>query len=128
MSASKLHYWEVWYPKATATGMLVARCRIDPTERVILHAAPKFISVDVYDDDRVLIARGKNLERTLESPMCELRIEGLSVVRKDLWPTDADVGTTVLLPGGEAGILKSWWNADDRKEWRWDVEFYNSIR
>jgi hypothetical protein len=34
----------------------------------------------------------------------------------------------VLLPGGEAGILKSWWNADDRKEWRWDVEFYNQIR
>jgi hypothetical protein len=24
--------------------------------------------------------------------------------------------------------LKSWWNADDRKEWRWQVEFYNQIR
>jgi len=34
----------------------------------------------------------------------------------------------VILPGGEAGILKAWWNADDRKEWRWQIEFYNQIR
>jgi hypothetical protein len=45
-----------------------------------------------------------------------------------VWPDQSLVGATVLLPGGEAGVLKSWWNADDRMEWRWEVEFYNSIR
>ncbi len=127
MPAKKLHYWEVWYPKATATGMLVGRCRVDPTNRVICHAAPKFVTVEVYDDDRVLIAKGVDLERTLDSPMCELRIEGGTVARRDLWPTDADNGATVLLPGGEAGVLMSWWNAEDHSEWRWSVEFYNSV-
>ena len=39
-----------------------------------------------------------------------------------------DIGRVVILPGGEAGILKSWWNADDRREWRWQVEFYNQNR
>jgi hypothetical protein len=34
----------------------------------------------------------------------------------------------VILPGGEAAILKAWWNAEDRKEWRWQIELYNSIR
>jgi hypothetical protein len=34
----------------------------------------------------------------------------------------------VILPGGEVGILKAWWNAEDRKEWRWHVELYNSLR
>jgi hypothetical protein len=125
---AKLHYWEVWYPKATATGMLVARCRIEPAERVLLHAAPKFITVEVYDDDRAVVAFGKDLERTEESPMCELTIDGKAVVRRDLWPTEADAGATVLLPGGEAGMLERWWNSEDRKEWRWSVEFYNSVR
>lgn len=44
---------------------------------------------------------------------------------EDGWPTDADLGRLVILPGGEAGILQAWWNADDRSEWRWSVEFYN---
>jgi hypothetical protein len=108
--------------------MLVGRSRIDPTDRVLLHAAPPFISVEVYDDARQLVALGKDLERTLKSPICELRLDGNSIVRRDLWPTDADTGAIVILPGGEAGILQSWWNSDDQKEWRWSVEFYNSIR
>jgi hypothetical protein len=31
----------------------------------------------------------------------------------------------VLLPGGEVGILKQWWNAEDESAWRWQVEFSN---
>jgi hypothetical protein len=53
---------------------------------------------------------------------------GATITLEDGWPTPSDIGRVVLLPGGEAGILKSWWNADDRKEWRWQVEFYNQIR
>lgn len=93
---------------------------------MILHAGGDVIAVEVYDDARGLVARGRNLSRTLESPMCRLRILNGAVTREDIWPTDADVGATVLLAGGEAGILKSWWNADDHSEWRWQVEFYNS--
>ncbi|HEV8574258.1 MAG TPA: hypothetical protein VGR43_06060 [Dehalococcoidia bacterium] len=60
--------------------------------------------------------------------MCRLRRSGDSVTREDIWPREEDIGTLVILPGGEVGVLKSWWNADDRMEWRWEVEFYNSRR
>jgi hypothetical protein len=46
----------------------------------------------------------------------------------DGWPSQDDLGRLVILPGGEAGILKRWWHAEDRSEWRWQVEFYNHIR
>jgi len=45
-----------------------------------------------------------------------------------VWPSQDDIGRPVLLPGGEVGILKAWWHADDYKEWRWQIELYNSIR
>ena len=51
-----------------------------------------------------------------------------TVQREDIWPKRQDVGSLVLLPGGEVGTLKEWWHAGDHKEWRWQVEFYNSIR
>ena len=40
-------------------------------------------------------------------------------------PADHDLGSPVLLPGGEVGVLLSWRNAADESEWRWQVEFYN---
>ena len=123
-----LQYWSVWYPKATATGMLLARGCLDPTETIIVHAAPDFVTVEVSDAQGNRLAFGQDLERTLASPMCRLRREGGSVTREDVWPTEAYYGTPILLPGGEAGILKRWWNAPDRQEWRWEVEFYNSLR
>jgi hypothetical protein len=86
---------------------------------------PDVIAVEVYDEARSLVARGLNLTRTLDSPMCRLRIVNNAVTREDLWPTDADIGTVVLLAGGEAGVLKSWWNALDHSEWRWTLELYN---
>jgi hypothetical protein len=54
-----------------------------------------------------------------------LTIRGDGVEREDLWPDDEDHGRPVMLPGGEVGILLSWWNAEDGSEWRWQVEFYN---
>ena len=44
---------------------------------------------------------------------------------EDGWPSQDDLGRLVILPGGEAGILKAWWHAEDRSQWRWQVEFYN---
>jgi hypothetical protein len=120
--------WSVWYPKAAATGLLLARGRLDPTDTLLVHAVPDYVTVEVHDADGALVAFAQDLERTLASPMCRLRRDGKNVAREDIWPTDDDLGLPVLLPGGEVGILKAWWNAPDRKEWRWQIELYNSIR
>lgn len=123
-----LQYWTIYYPQSAATGLLVARALIDPTQRVILHAAPPVLTVEVSSQNGARQAFAKDLSRTAETPMCALEIQGDQVVRKDIWPTEDDLGTVIILPGGEAGILNHWWNADDYKEWRWQTEFYNSIR
>jgi hypothetical protein len=119
--------WTLWYPKAASTGLLFARARVDATDEVLVHAAPEYLTVEVESDAREL-AFGRDLPRTQESPMTRLRRVGGDIFREDVWPTDVDLGKTVILPGGEAAILKSWWHADDRKEWRWQIELYNSIR
>lgn len=120
--------WSIWYPKAAATGVLIARARIDPADAVLVHASGELVTVEVHDEAGMLIASGQDLPRTQESPMALYRREGDRIAREDLWPTDADLGRVVIMPGGEAGVLKAWWNAEDRKEWRWQVELYNSIR
>ena len=126
MANNKLQTWELWYPNAAAIGLLFARCRIDPAEVLWVHAAPPNLAVVVRDGDDGVIARGEPLELVGEStPMTRLRLDGNGVTREDLWPSDADLGATVLLPGGEAGTLQGWWNAGDHSQWRWQVEFYN---
>ena len=128
MSKDVLQYWEVWDPRAAATGVLIARGQLGPTDTLILHAAPDVATVEISDQRGVRLAYGADLERTLESPMCRFRRRGASITREDIWPHDEDIGTLVILPGGEVGILKTWWHADDHLEWRWQVEFYSSRR
>ena len=129
MSEGKtLEYWTIWYPKAAATGLLIGRGLIDPTDRLILHAAPDFITVEVTDQQGKRLAFGKDLKKKGDSPMCLLSKHDGQIVREDIWPTEELYGAPVLLPGGEVGILQEWWNAGDQKEWRWKVVFYNSLR
>ncbi len=120
------HTWEIWYPGAGATGLEIARARIAPVEAVWVHAVPRKLAVTVrLGDDRVL-ARGEPLERSGPYlPMTRLSIDGDTVRREDRWPAHADTGAIVILPGGEAGLLTAWWNADDGSAWRWSVEFSN---
>lgn len=125
---SEIEYWEVWYPRAAATGVLIARGGMDATDTLILHAAPDVVTVEVSDSGGSRLAYGADLERTQQSPMCRLRRSGDSVTREDIWPVEEDIGSLVMLPGGEVGVLQAWWNAEDRMEWRWVVEFYNSRR
>lgn len=53
--------WEVWYPEAAATGLLVARGRIDPTDMLWLHAAPPTLAVTVRDADERVMPVGRAL-------------------------------------------------------------------
>jgi len=118
--------WECWYPDAAATGLLVARGRLEPTTTLWLHSAPAVLAVAVRDGDDRLVARGAGLTRQGEQlPMTRLSIKGDAIGREDRWPTDADLGSRVILPGGEVGTLTAWWHADDGSAWRWSVEFYN---
>ncbi|HEY8731325.1 MAG TPA: hypothetical protein VIN69_05035 [Candidatus Limnocylindria bacterium] len=126
MEVPTLQTWELYYPEAAATGIELARVRIDPTEVVWVHSAPPVLAVTVREGDERVLARGEPLRRQgPHFPMTRLEWRGTQVLREDRWPTDADLGAVVILPGGEAGILKSWWNAKDGSEWRWTVEFYN---
>jgi hypothetical protein len=118
--------WELWYPAAAATGMEFARGRIDPTEVLWVHAAPERLAVTVREGDDRVIARGEDLNREDHYlPMTRLTLEGDAVRREDRWPTDADLGSLVILPGGEVGVLTAWWNAPDGSAWRWSVELSN---
>jgi hypothetical protein len=106
--------------------LLVARARIDPAVVLWLHAAPERLAVTVREGDDRVIARGEPLARVgAQLPMTQLRLRGAAVTREDRWPTAADEGALVILPGGEVGKLLSWWNAADGSEWRWTLEFYN---
>lgn len=91
-----------------------------------MHAAPEELRVEVRSDDGRRLAFGDQLRREGPSfPMTRLRREDGRIAREDGWPGAGDVGAVVLLPGGEAGVLRAWWNADDGTEWRWTVEFHN---
>ena len=123
-----IEQWDLWFPDAGASGLAFARCRVDSADaggRVLVHAAPPHLDVTVRDERGAVIAEGRGLRRTAPGPMSVLLREGGTVRLEDRWPTQQDLGLVVLLPGGEAGILKSWWHAGDHSEWRWQVEFYN---
>ena len=129
--AAQLETWDLWYPGPGATGLPFARARVDADEagdRLLVHAAPNKLHVTVSDAAGAIVASGNGLERHQPGPMSFLVRRGNRVELEDGWPTERDIGRVVILPGGEAGILKSWWNADDRKEWRWQIEFYNRTR
>ncbi|HUF07422.1 MAG TPA: hypothetical protein VMP86_08570 [Candidatus Binatia bacterium] len=126
MSTKDLHTWELWYPGAAATGLQLARARIDPAEVAWAHAVPRRVSVTVRQGDDRVVARGEALDREGPYlPMTRFTLSGDAIVREDRWPTDADLGAIVILPGGEAGVLTAWWNEADGSAWRWSVEFSN---
>jgi hypothetical protein len=120
--------WDVWYPKAASTGLPFARGSLAPTDVLLVHAAPDFITVEVRDSSGLRLAFGQDLPRTRQTPICRLIRTGEVIQREDIWPSRSEIGLPVLLPGGEAAILKAWWHAEDHKEWRWQIELYNSTR
>ena len=126
MAFDHVHTWELWYPGAGATGLPIARARIDPVDVAWAHAVPRKVAVTVRQGDDRVVARGEGLSRQGGYiPMTRFTLNGDAVAREDRWPTNADLGSVVILPGGEAGILTAWWNAEDGSAWRWSVEFSN---
>ena len=117
--------WDLWYPDAAAQGLPFARGRLAATDVLLVHAAPETLDVVVRDDEGQVLVQGSRLVRTAERPMARLTVHDARIARQDLWPDEGDIGRPVILPGGEVGILLSWWNAEDGSEWRWRVEFYN---
>ena len=82
------------------------------------------LAVKVYDGDK-LAAQGDDLQATADTPITRLTRRGDRIERTDIWPTAEDLGSLVLLSGGEVGTLISWWHASDHSEWRWRIELYN---
>jgi hypothetical protein len=116
--------WDLYFPKAAATGLHFGRGRLDDTDVLLVHSADT-LTVEVYDDDKNLLAKGKDLEKSADVPFTRLLRSGSDVRRQDGFWNEGDIGKPVILPGGEVGLLRSFWHADDASEWRWDVEFYN---
>lgn len=80
------HIWDLWFPHAAATGMSLARGRLDATDVLLVHAAPEVLDVAVRNDNGRLLAQGRELLRTAERPMARLTVRGSQIERLDLWP------------------------------------------
>jgi hypothetical protein len=122
---SEQQIWDLWIPDVAAQGVSFARGRLNAADVLLVHAAPEKLTVEVYDDNRVILAQGTDLPRTANTPMARLQRQAHQVTREDIWPTEADYGLQVILAGGEVGILQQWWNDAEEQQWRWRVEFYN---
>lgn len=125
MAEKQLEEWDLWFPQAGATGLPFARGRVDPAAVMLVHAAPPVLTVTVRDGAGAVLATGTDLARSAETPIARLARRGDRIEREDIWPDDADLGRLVILPGGEVGTLRQWWHAEDRSEWRWQIELYN---
>ena len=87
-------------------------------------ALPSSIDVEVRDEDGKLVASAHELRGPEPTPMALLQIDGKDIVRTTL-AVGRDLGTPVILPGGEVGILTAWWHSPDHSEWRWSIELSN---
>ena len=125
--SERIEIWDLRFPNAAAQGLPFGRGRLNATERLLVHAAPATLRVDVYDQEGRLLARGVALERTADTPIARLTRHGDRIARQDVWPGPADIGTPVLLAGGRGWNPNRLGNDAERQQWRWSIELYNHI-
>jgi hypothetical protein len=122
--------WDLWISSVGATGLSFGRSQVEQSvagDRVLVHAAPPTLDVTVRDEGGSVTATGSGLKRGAPGPMSFLVRDGDRIWLEDGWPRAEDLGRLVLLPGGEAGLLRAWWHAQDHSEWRWQLEFSNHV-
>lgn len=119
-----MYTWELRNPDGGMLGFEFAKSVSDEFDEILVHALPSKIDVVVRSDGEK-VAESSGLAADGDTPMARFELSEGEVRRTQVWPSDEDLGKPVILPGGELGILKSWWNAEDGSEWRWQVEFYN---
>src|SRR2546429_9970868 len=62
--------WELWYPEAGATGVSIARGRLNPTDVLWIHAAPTTLEVAVRTaGGRVVAAGGRPIRPAPRFPL-----------------------------------------------------------
>ena len=120
---SEQYYWQLRNPDGAMLGLEFAHGVSAPTDVMLVHAAPERLDVVVRDENDEVVARGEALEHPESSPMARLTVRDGAVTRENIWPTEAELGSLVLLPGGEIGTVCEWRHADDHSTWRWKVEF-----
>ncbi len=121
------HIWEIRNPDGGAMGLEFSRALMAAHEHVLAHALPERIDVEVRTSAGGLVARAEELASEVSTPMARLDLHGEGIVRENVWPSEEDIGKPVILAGGEVGILRSWWNADDHREWTWTLELHNKV-
>jgi hypothetical protein len=120
--------WNVRSNDGAMNGLEFARCTTaGGFDRVLIHAAPAKAWVEIIDRDDQVIARSVLDRSGGYTPMTLIELEGQTLRRTEVWPTDEMYGLPVLLAGGEVGILQHWQHAEDHSWWRWSVEFSNHV-
>lgn len=120
--------WNLRSRDGGMNGLEFARCTTaGDHRRVLVHAAPARLSVEVIAEDGSVVARGDADRSGDYSPMTLVELSGSSPLRSEVWPGEEHLGLPVLLSGGEVGILQQWQHAEDRQWWRWKVEFSNHV-
>jgi hypothetical protein len=119
--------WEIRNPDGASMGLEVARGRSGAHDVMLAHAMPERIDVTVTEESGSVIASACDLQHEAVAPISRLTLDTGTVRRENVWPSQADLGLPVILPGGEIGLLTAWWNADDGSEWRWSIELHNRI-
>jgi hypothetical protein len=118
--------WDLRSPDGGMLGLEFARGVADATDCMLAHSLPARVNVTVTDENGRVVACGDEISADESRPMARLWVRGDRIERENVWPDDSDLGRPVILPGGEVGLLRAWWNAEDGSEWRWQVEFSNS--
>jgi hypothetical protein len=111
---ARTYVWDMRNPDGAAMGLEFARGSSAPTDRMLGHAVPERVNVVVRDEEGTVVARGEDLrDDSASTPMSRFTLRDGGVERRNVWPGEDDLETPVILPGGEVGILKAWWNALD---------------